>query len=140
MCVTLVPSSVVITLLWCFGYGACCSPHHCASHSHTTFGQWILLGGTHVASHSPHAIHFTSHSTLLLPSKCLPMMVSTSKSFGKSPVHTQVQPINRHHQSAFQHLTSHHMAQWVSNVDVTLATHNITIAFTCFPLPTLPQW
>ena len=34
VCATLVPSSVVITLLWCFGCGACCSPCHCASHMH----------------------------------------------------------------------------------------------------------
>ena len=140
VCATLVPSSVAITLLWCFGCGACCSPRHCASHTCTTFGEWVLLSGTHVASHSPHAIHFTSHSTLLLPSKCLPMMVSTSKSFGKPPMHIQVQSINHHRQSAFQHHTSHHMAQWVSNVDVTLATHHITITSTCFPPQALHQW
>ena len=126
------PSSVTITLLWCFGRGACCLPHHCASHA-PHFGQWMLLSGSHVASHSPHAIHFSSHSTLLLPSKCLQLTDSTSKLFGKSPVHTQVKSINHHHQSAFQHLTSHHMAQWVSNVDVTLATHHTTITTTCFP-------
>ena len=32
-CATLVPSSVAITLLWCFDCCACCSPHHCASHT-----------------------------------------------------------------------------------------------------------
>ena len=54
--------------------------------------------------------------------------------------HTQVQPINQRHQSAFQYLISHRMAQWVSIVDVTLATHHITITSTCFPLQTLYQW
>ena len=124
----------------CFGALAVVPVVHHAIVIHSHHIWTVLLNGTHVASHSPHAIHFTSHSTLLLPSKCLPMMVSTSKSFGKSPLHTQVQSINHHHQSAFQHLTSHHMAQWVSNVDVTLATHHITITCTCFPPPTLHQW
>ena len=32
-CATLVPSSVAITLLWCFDCCACCSPRHCASHT-----------------------------------------------------------------------------------------------------------
>ena len=36
--------------------------------------------------------------------------------------------------------TSHHMAHWVSNADVTLATHHIKITTTCFPPPTLHQW
>ena len=81
----------------------------------TSFGQCMLLSGTHMASHSPRAFHFTSHSTLLLPSKRLPMMVSTSKSFGKSQVHTQDESINHHHQSIFQHHVSYHMVQWASN-------------------------
>ena len=34
VCATLVPSSVVITLFWCFGCGVRCSPRHCASHMH----------------------------------------------------------------------------------------------------------
>ena len=53
-------------------------------------------------------------------------------------MHTQVKSINHHHQSTFQHLSSHHVAQWVSNVDVTLATYHITITSTCFP--PLHQW
>ena len=69
--------------------------HAIVIHTSTTFGQWMLLNGTHVASHSLHAIHFTSNSTLLLPSNRLSMMVSTSKSFGNSPVHTHTSPIHR---------------------------------------------
>ena len=89
LCVSLWCHPVWLSL--CFGaLDAVPVVHHalCFISTCTTFGQWMLLSGTHVASHSPHAIHFTSHSTLLLASKCLPMMVSTSKSFGKSPLHT----------------------------------------------------
>ena len=42
--------------------------HAIVLHVHTIFGQWMLLSGTHMASHSLHVIHFISHSTLLLPS------------------------------------------------------------------------
>ena len=109
VCATFAPSSVAIILLWCFGCCACCSSRRCVSHTHTTFGQWMLLSGTHMASHRPHAIHFTNHSALLLVSKRLPVMDSTSQPFGESPMHTQVQSIIHHHQSALQHLTTYHM-------------------------------
>ena len=139
VCATLVPSSVEHH--FCFGALAVVPVvhHPIVLHVHTTYGQWMMLSGTHMASHSPPAIHITSHSTLLLASKWLPMMVSTSKSFGKSPLHT-----HRSNPSItiirVPSNTSHHMAQCVSNVDVTLATHRITITFTCFPPPALHQW
>ena len=31
---------------WWFDCGACCTPPHCASHTHTTCAQWMLLSGT----------------------------------------------------------------------------------------------
>ena len=49
--------------------------------------------------------------------------LNTSKSFRKPPVHThRSNPSITTIRVLFQHPTSHHMAQWVSNAYVTLAT------------------
>ena len=135
VCVTLVPSSVAITLLWCFGCGVCCSPRHCASHMHHIWTvdvvEWHPCGFTQ-STYPP--LHQPLH--LVVAIKVLANDGFHFKVVWQVTIaHTQVQSINHHHQSAFQHLASHHMAQWVSNVDVTLATHHITITSTCFPPP-----
>ena len=139
VCVTLVPSSVTITLLWCFGCGACCSPFHCASHKYHIWTVGIVEWHTRGFTQSTcHPLYQPPHVAVIkaLANDGLHFKVVWQVTI----VHTQVQSINHHHQSTFQHLTSHHMAQWVSNVDVTLATHHITITSTCFLPPTLHQW
>ena len=58
VCVTLLPSSVVITLLWCFCCGAYCSPDNCASHTCTphldSVFEWQPRGFTQSTCHPLH--------------------------------------------------------------------------------------
>ena len=118
-------------LLWCFGCGTCCSPHHCASHTHHI---WTV----DVVEWHPHGFTQSTCHPLHQPLRLVVAIKSLANDGFHFKVVWQVTIAHRSNPSitlisAFQHLTSHRMAQWVSNGDVTLATHHITITSTCFP-------
>ena len=139
VCATLVSSGVAITLvlwLWCllFTTPLCFTLTH---HIWTVdVVEWHPRGFTQSTCHPLHQPLHLVVAIKMLANDGLHFKVV----WQLTSAHMQVQSINNHHQSAFQYLISHHMAQWVSNVDVTLATHHVTITSACFPPPTLYQW